>query len=145
MPIEFTERCKGINRVLVIAKNIDDYRFGGFTMTSFDKTYEFDCDDGFKIKDEYKKDKNAFIFSLDLKKIYNVLKIDQAICNDNNTNNIVDFTGGFSLCITKDRPIGFARHYVKGNNYEPPKYDNEMTGGVSGDVQVLEIEIYQII
>ena len=43
--IEFTERCKGINGVLVIAKNIDDYRFGGFTMTSLDKNYEFSYND----------------------------------------------------------------------------------------------------
>ena len=45
VPIEFTERCKGINGVLVIAKNIDDYRFGGFTMTSLDKNYEFSYND----------------------------------------------------------------------------------------------------
>ena len=44
-------------------------------MTSFVKTYEYDYNYGFKINDEYKTDKNAFIFSLNLKKFIMFLKL----------------------------------------------------------------------
>ena len=54
---KFHELCDGKKNVLVLIKTIKNVRFGGFTSVGFDSYSKHKCDN------------NAFVFSLDKKKI----------------------------------------------------------------------------
>ena len=58
--INFHSRCDGIKNTLVLIKSAGNRRFGGFNSQVWTSTY-----DSYEIDD-----KNAFLFSLDKKKIY---------------------------------------------------------------------------
>ena len=58
--INFHSRCDGFKNTLVLIKSAGNRRFGGFNSQVWTSAY-----DGYKIDD-----KNAFLFSLDKKKIY---------------------------------------------------------------------------
>ena len=59
-PSYFHKLCDNIPNTLTIIKSENNRRFGGFTTMAWES----------KSNSEYKKDRNAFIFSLDNKKIY---------------------------------------------------------------------------
>lgn len=66
----FHKNCDGISPLLVFVKTTMNKRFGGFTMASFEATVNF----------KGKKDDDAFIFSLDKYRTYDVMEGQNAIC-----------------------------------------------------------------
>ena len=64
---DFHERCDKLNMSLVLIETDKDVRFGGFTTQSWE---------GHCLK---KKDNNAFVFSLDRNKIYDIIPNEPAI------------------------------------------------------------------
>ena len=70
-PINFHSRCDNIPNTLVLIKSAGNRRFGGFTIIPWSSS------SGGEWKDYY----NAFLFSLDKKKIYSYKKDGKAICN----------------------------------------------------------------
>ena len=70
-PKIFHEQCDGKKNVLVLIETTEGLRFGGFTSVGFNSTSSSTLDN------------NAFLFSVDKKKIYNVKKNKNAIyCGD---------------------------------------------------------------
>ena len=70
-PSYFHKLCDNIPNTLTIIKSENNRRFGGFTTMAWES----------KSNSEYKKDRNAFIFSLDNKKIYTSKEIHHSIQN----------------------------------------------------------------
>ena len=66
-PLIFHEQCDGKKNVLVLIETTEGVRFGGFTSVGFNSTSGNALDN------------NAFIFSIDKRKIYNVKKNKEAI------------------------------------------------------------------
>ena len=66
-PLIFHEKCDGKKNVLVLIETTEGVRFGGFTSVGFNSTSGNTLDS------------NAFIFSIDKRKIYNVKKNKEAI------------------------------------------------------------------
>ena len=95
--------CDNQQNVLIIMQSDDGYIFGGFSKIGF-KTINDES------KYEYKIDNNAFLFSIDLKKIYPVFKDKYVISH------ILDTHG---LCF--NRSLAFRDHFMnkKDNNFYP--------------------------
>lgn len=72
---KFHEKCDNIRNTLVIIKDDANRRYGGFTTETWNDY------DG---KTNYKKDLNAFIFSIDTKNFYDVVDYEHAILCANN-------------------------------------------------------------
>lgn len=68
-PSIFHLKCDKISNTLVLIKSRNNNRFGGFTSNYWESTN----------KEEFKDDKNAFVFSLDEKKIYSYKNDGKAI------------------------------------------------------------------
>ena len=64
----FHKKCDNIPNTLILIKSAENRRFGGFTSECWESS----------IKTKY--DKNAFLFSLDKKKIYKCKKDNYSIC-----------------------------------------------------------------
>ena len=123
----FHERCDQAKNTLVLIETSENRRFGGFTT----------CDwSGNQIE---KNDENAFVFSLDKMKIYDIVPGQPAIaCYPNygpiflncqiKINDDVFTNGGSTFC--------------KGQNYQTEE-DFELNGG-NQDFQIKEIEVYEI-
>ena len=126
---DFHQKCDYIKGTLTLLKTTKGFRFGGFTNESWDG------DKG------YKKDKSAFCFSLDFKKIYNV-KTDKAIY-------------AYSSCSAS---FGYNMFYIQNCcfknsvktddglniNYDNQKIKSEISGGEE-EVQVVEVEVFQVL
>lgn len=129
----FHSKCDGIAPTLTLVKTAKGYRCGGYTVQ------KWDC------SSSYKKDNNAFIFSLDTKKMYK--------CNSSNNNSI--------YCVSSSGPTfggtGYSDLYIangcmtfnKGTNIcncpnsYPGCTKSELTGG-DYNFEVKEIEVYLI-
>ena len=68
-PSIFHSKCDKVSNTLVLIKSRNNNRFGGFTSNYWESTN----------KEEFKDDKNAFVFSLDEKKIYSYKNDGKAI------------------------------------------------------------------
>jgi hypothetical protein len=66
----FRENCSGVSPLLVLIETEHGYRFGGFTTRAFTSENE---------GDSYKEDDNAFVFSFDTQKKYQIEIPDKAI------------------------------------------------------------------
>ena len=123
----FHRKCDSAEGTLVLVRSANGKRFGGFTSCSWE---------GNSIQ---KKDENAFIFSLDKMKIYNVIKGEEAIgCFPN-------FGPVFLGCQIRIYDEFFKNGgstYEKGLNYET-KDDFELTGGLK-TFSVNDIEVYSV-
>ena len=130
----FAEKVKGKSPTLILIKSKSGYKFGGYT------TEEWDMSGG---EYNYKKDKEAFIFSINNKQKF-VLKEGKeqyAICGG--TNHFA-FGGGHDLtiwdnCTTNDN----SKYYGYGNTYNTSS-NYELTGG-SKKFYVEELEVYEVI
>ena len=70
----FHSKCDNINNTITVIKTKGNRRFGGFTSQVWDK------------KSDFKKDENAFLFSLDKNKIYKIKsgrEVQAIWCGDN--------------------------------------------------------------
>ena len=123
----FHEKCDQAKNTLVLIETIENRRFGGFTTCSWS---------GNQIE---KNDENAFIFSLDEMKIYNIVPGKPAIaCYPN-------FGPIFLNCqikINDDAFLNGGSTFYKGQNYQTEE-DFELNGG-NQDFQIKEIEVYEI-
>ena len=66
--------CDNKQNVLIIIKSDSDYIFGGYCKIGFKETDNY-------FKNEYKNDDNCFLFSINLRKIYSVIKNKNVICH----------------------------------------------------------------
>ena len=123
----FHERCDHAKNTLVLIETSENRRFGGFTT----------CDwSGNQIE---KNDENAFIFSLDKMKIYDIVPGQSAIACYPNYGPI------FLNCQIKINDDAFSNGgstFCKGQNYQTEE-DFELNGG-NQDFQIKEIEVYEI-
>ena len=123
----FHERCDQAKNTLVLIETSENRRFGGFTT----------CDwSGNQIE---KNDENAFIFSLDKMKIYDIVPGQPAIACYPNYGPI------FLNCQIKINDDAFSNGgstFCKGQNYQTEE-DFELNGG-NQDFQIKEIEVYEI-
>ena len=85
--INFHSRCDNIPNTLVLIKSAGNRRFGGFTTAQWSSPSS----------GEYKDDLNAFLFSLDKKKIYSYKKNGCAIYNFKDYG--PRFRGAHDICI----------------------------------------------
>ena len=123
----FHNKCDSAKMTLVLVKSGNDKRFGGFTSYNWE---------GNSIE---KKDENAFVFSLDNLKIYNIISGEGAIgCYPN-------FGPVFLGCQIRIYDQFFRNGgttFEKGVNYET-KEDFELTGGLR-KFDIKDIEVYSV-
>ena len=123
----FHNKCDSAKMTLVLVKSGNDKRFGGFTSCNWE---------GNSIE---KKDENAFVFSLDNLKIYNIIRGEGAIgCYPN-------FGPVFLGCQIRIYDQFFRNGgttFEKGVNYET-KEDFELTGGLR-KFDIKDIEVYSV-
>ena len=129
----FSEKVAGISPTLVIIHSKSGYTFGGYTSVEWNMTGYY----------SYKTDENAFIFSMDKRKRYNLKlkKSSYAICGDPQH---FAFGGGHDLtiwdkCISNDN----SKDYSYNHTYEMPE-KHELTGG-NGNFYVQDCEVYQVL
>ena len=124
----FHQRCDRAESSLVLIETNKGKRFGGFTSTN----WRGDCID--------KEDDDAFIFSLDLMKTYDIIKGENAIgCYPT-------FGPIFMGCQIRIFDNAFEKGgttFEKDTNYETEE-DFELTGGEQ-NFGVKEIEVYEVI
>ena len=127
----FHKKCDSAQCTLVLVRSGNGKRFGGFTSCNWQ---------GNSIE---KKDNNAFIFSLDKLKIYDVIEGEDAIgCYPN-------FGPVFLGCQIRIYDEFFKKGgstYEKGLNYDTEE-DFELTGGLKTfevkDIEVYSVELFQ--
>ena len=123
----FHQKCDSAKSTLVLIKGANGKRFGGFTSCSWE---------GNSIE---KKDENAFIFSFDKMKIYNVIPGEGAIgCYPN-------FGPVFLGCQIRIYNEFFSKGgstFEKGVNFNTEE-DYELTGGLK-TFDINDIEVYSV-
>ena len=123
----FHKKCDSANCSLVLVRSANGKRFGGFTSCNWQ---------GNSIE---KKDENAFIFSLDKLKIYNVIEGEDAIgCYPS-------FGPVFLGCQIRIYDNFFKNGgttFEKGLNYDTEE-DFELTGGLK-KFDIKDIEVYSV-
>ena len=127
----FHKKCDSAQCTLVLVRSGNGKRFGGFTSCNW------------KGNSIEKKDNNAFIFSLDKLKIYDVIEGEDAIgCYPN-------FGPVFLGCQIRIYDEFFKKGgstYEKGLNYDTEE-DFELTGGLKTfevkDIEVYSVELFQ--
>jgi len=120
----FRDKCSYVSPLLIIIETAEGYRFGGYTSKPISDN-EF-----MKDKNGFINDINAFIFSFDTKKKYNVIKNEEAVRDLNTTFP----TFGKDDIVIKD---GFLSNPVSFINF-PNTYEKEnekigdyiLTGGI---------------
>ena len=127
---DFHERCDEYEGTLIIIKTKDDNMFGGYTKVSWDD------EDG-----EEKMDEDAFVFSINLEKLYfNFGKRNNIICNKNKGPCFVGM-------------LDIQEHILKGKGFvnssgiqcydgENEKY--EINGG-KNEFVIEEMEVFQVV
>ena len=119
----FHQKCDGITPTIVIIHSKNNYKFGGYTEKSWECT---------------SKDDNAFCFSINLKKKYNIIKGRTAI---GKTNGPI-FYGDCYNFIQINENSGHIGN--KKTNYEGVESDFEINGGQERFF-VLDYEVFQVI
>ena len=123
----FHKKCDSSKCTLVLVKSTNGKRFGGFTTCN----WEGNCIE--------KKDNNAFVFSLDKMKIYDVIPGESAIgCYPN-------YGPIFSGCQIRVYDQFFTRGgttFEKETNYNTEE-DYELTGGLE-KFNIKDIEVYSV-
>jgi hypothetical protein len=122
----FHQKCDSNQTTLILIETNKGYRFGGFTKRTW------------KGKGNEKFDNDAFIFSLNKKKIYNVIKGKNAIGCYPNCGPV--FCGAFKIYDNAFSKGGCS--FAKGLNFETLE-DFELTNGEE-NFGVKEIEVYEI-
>ena len=126
------ELCDNKQNVLIIIQSDTGYIFGGYSKIGFKCNNK--CD-------EWKLDNNCFLFSIDLKKIYSVIKGRGVICHIKETFGLCFFGGlGFydNFMNTNDNKI----HPTIKEYFIGLKEDYEMNGG-QDNYKCKELEVFQ--
>ena len=123
----FHQKCDFASRTLVLVETVDNRRFGGYTTKSWS---------GENIQ---KDDENAFIFSLDNKRIYDIIPGKPAIaCYPSYGPIFLDC----QIQINNNSLTQGGSTYLKEQNYKTTE-DFELNGG-NKDFQIKEIEVYNV-
>ena len=127
----FIQKVSGISPTLILIQSKSGFKFGGYTSVEWNMSGSY----------TYKKDKSAFIFSIDKRKKYKLKRENYAICGDPNH---FAFGAGHDLTICdKCTTNNNSNDYLSNNSYEmPEKY--ELTGG-NKSFYVQELEVYQVL
>jgi len=130
----FHNKCDGEDFILVIIKTKKGYKFGGFTSIGFD------CS-GFELNDD-----NAFLFSIDKKKIYEIIPGTPAVycnkrygpifCSKKDDNN-------YNICIIDNFLTNISTTSKNSFNYKTNE-EYELNFGEKEFI-VEELEIYKLI
>ena len=132
-PTIFHSYCDGICPVLVFIKTTKKKRFGGYTEASFESSKVF----------KGKKDDNAFIFSIDKLKTYDVEEGQNAICAYKNYGPVFY---GYEYCniyLIGNFLSNNGNVAKKGDRYKTTE-DFELNGGKQKFL-TQELEVYQVI
>ena len=128
-PGPFHSKCDKIKGTITLVKNNKGFIFGGFTSESWE---------GNNI---LKKDDKAFCFSINHKKIYEVIKEKEAIkCNKNYGPVFLNDIFGFRKYNLKDGEC----YIIKACYYTGCDKDFEINGGEK-ELKAVETEIFQIL
>lgn len=128
-PGPFHSKCDKIKGTITLVKNNKGFIFGGFTTESWE---------GNNI---LKKDDKAFCFSINHKKIYEVIKEKEAIkCNKNYGPVFLNDIFGFRKYNLKDGEC----YIIKACYYKGCDKDFEINGGEK-ELKAVETEIFQIL
>ena len=131
----FHQKCDGKTPTIVIIHSKNNYKFGGFTKKSWSSSNPIEDDD-------------AFCFSINLKKIYNIIKGKRAIASGDREGPI--FYGDSYNFIQISGENAFSGNYInihsckKNANYEGVENDFEISGGEQY-FKLLDYEVFQII
>ena len=134
--INFHSRCDNIPNTLVIIKSVGNRRFGGFTSVQWSSPSSA----------EWKDDQNAFLFSLDKKKIYPYKKNGKAIYNYKDYGPY--FGDGTDLCISYH---GIQqKHLWTNESSSNPSYEyfgdkNALSECNGSWISAAEYEVFQVI
>eukprot|EP00833_Pecoramyces_ruminatium_P013998 jgi/Orpsp1_1/1188030/evm.model.d7180000061969.2 len=127
---DFRRKCNNIPNNLTLVKTAEGQRFGGFTQQSWTSS------------GNYKKDDNAFCFSLTKKKIYNIMR---------GYNAIGDYSNSGPVFLDNIFYIGYNGSLHNGNcnknsrsNYSGERNNYEISGGYQS-FTVREFEFYEIL
>ena len=127
--------CDNKQNVLIMILSDTGYIFGGYSKIGF-KTYNDHC--------EYKIDNNSFLFSVNLKKIYPVIKNKEAICHIGENNGLC-FCASLSFY---DEFINNSEGNIFCNDsfeyYSKPFSKYEMNGGIT-HFKCRELEVFQLL
>ena len=129
------ELCDKKQNVLILILSDNDYIFGGYSKIGFEtktKSYK-----------EYKLDNNCFLFSVNLRKIYPVIKDKKVICNIDDSNGLcfyssLAFTDNF-MNHANNKIISKIKQFFNEINSE-----YEMNGG-NKRFKIKELEVFQLI
>lgn len=133
--INFHSRCDNISNTLVIIQSAGNKRFGGFTTAKWESTNK-----------TYKDDPNAFVFSLDKKKIYCYNKNGKAIrCYKEE-----------GPCFGSGTDIGVGQYCIQRKSLWTNESQSTISYDYSGDknglsetggsvTYALELEVFQVI
>ena len=128
----FNNICSNIENELIIIKTTKDYIFGGFTKTGWKKEKGKDfCDS------------NAFLFSHNLKKIYNIKEPKYAMHCQSGDCRFSFGSRTYAIIIGNNFLSKFTGRVDKMEDYSGESSDMEINGG-ERDYKVLELEVYQI-
>ena len=130
---QFHSKCDNIQNTIMIVKTSGGYKFGGFTSTGWKNE-----------KGKYISDSNAFCFSINLHKIYNIINPNRAMYNQS-TDGSPSF-GGSSNYIFRitEKFLNNDRNFVdKMKDYGGEIKEYEINGG-NYNFKVDELEVFQI-
>jgi hypothetical protein len=135
--INFHSRCDNIPNTLVLIKSAGNRRFGGFTSAQWSSPSS----------GEYKDDLNAFLFSLDKKKIYSYKMNGSAIYNNKNYGPC--FGGAIDICISyhgiQEKHL-YTRESSSNCSYNYNGDGNALSeDGKASWIYALEYEVFQVI
>ena len=127
--------CDNKQNVLIVMQSDTDYIFGGYSKIGFKTINESG-------KKEWKIDNNCFLFSINLKKIYPVIKDQKVICHINDSSglcfwNALSFFDGF----LHDN-INMISYNIK-TMFNGLKDNYEMNGG-KNKFKCTELEVFQL-
>ena len=125
----FHEKCNGKTPTLTIIHTKNDYIFGGYTEKNWS---------------QFTNDDNAFCYSINLKKIYPIIKGKIAIGGGGNFGHIFYGDDYNFIQIGKNVFLGNGGHSCnKKSNYEGVEKDFEISGGIQF-FSVYDYEVFKI-
>ena len=135
--INFHSKCDNIPNTLVLIKSAGNRRFGGFTSAQWSSPSS----------GEWKDDPNAFLFSLDKKKIYTYKKDGKAILNNKDYGPIFGYAYDIYIvnhCIQEKHLYTYESNTGCSYNYNG---DNNALSedGKASWIYAAELEVFQVI
>lgn len=130
------ELCDKKPNVLIIIKSDSDFIFGGYSKIGFKTCNNYN-------EWEYKVDNNSFLFSLNLKKIYPVIKDKEVIVNQGED---------FGLCF--DKSLSFLDKFMEKDFNKIDKKMKKMFNGVENSFEMnggkdkficKDLEVFQLL